>query len=98
MYEQYELVKFGNDVPARLKNMYLEQMDGHWHKGIEIILVLKGNVNIICDGKSYILKEDDLILINESTIPSLKCDGGCNLVSLQIDTDKLAYGSGLHFE
>ncbi|MDE5562749.1 MAG: helix-turn-helix domain-containing protein [Clostridiales bacterium] len=86
MNKQYEIIEFDNDTPIRLKSAYVETLDSHWHKGIELILVLNGKVRVVCDGNSYNLAEDDLILINKHSIHSLSSENGCNLVSLQINT------------
>ncbi len=90
MNEQLEIINFGENTPIRLKSIYLEQMDSHWHKGIELLLVLSGEVTVICGGVPSYLKEDDLMLINEYSIHSLKSEAGCNLVSLQINTQAIA--------
>lgn len=89
MNEQLEIINFNENTPLKLKSIYLEQMDSHWHKGIELILVLSGEVTVICNGVPSYLKEDDLILINEYSIHSLKSNDGCNLVSLQINTQSI---------
>lgn len=89
MNEQFEIINFDESTPLKLKSMYLEQLESHWHKGIEILLVLSGEVTVICGGDVFHLIEDDLILINEYSIHSLKSSEGCNLVSLQIDTQKI---------
>ncbi len=89
MNEQFEILNFDETTPLKLKSIYLEQMDSHWHKGIELLLVLSGEATVICDGEISRLQEDDLILINEYSIHSLKSDEGCNLVSLQIDTQRI---------
>ncbi len=88
MNEQFEIVNFDETTPLKLKSIYLEQMDSHWHKGIELLLVLSGEATVICGGEIFRLQEDDLMLINEYSIHSLKSDEGCNLVSLQIDTQR----------
>lgn len=90
MNDQLEIIDFGENMPIRLKSIFIEQMDSHWHKGIELLLVLSGEVTVLCAGVPSYLKEDDLILINEYSIHSLKSEAGCNLVSLQIDTQAIA--------
>lgn len=39
----------------------------NWHKELELLMVLKGSIEVCKDGKNYILSEDDLILINSNT-------------------------------
>lgn len=89
MNEQYEIIRFDSTVPMKLRCIYLENMPSHWHRGIEMILVLSGKVDIVHGGDVSRLSDDDLIIINESTIHSLDSVDGCTLVSLQIDTTEL---------
>ena len=89
MNEHYEFIKLESDVPMRLRCIYLENMPNHWHKGIEIILVLSGSVDIVHGGEQSSLCEDDLLVINRKSIHSLSSAKGCSLVSLQIGTDEL---------
>lgn len=39
----------------------------NWHKEIELNIILKGKVEVCVEGKKYILKEDDCILINSNS-------------------------------
>jgi len=73
----------------KLRCIYLENMPSHWHRGVELILVLSGMVDIVHGGDVSRLSDDDLIVINENTIHSLDSVDGCTLVSLQIDTAEL---------
>ena len=38
----------------------------NWHEELEIMLILKGEVEVSCAGISYILKENDLMLIDSN--------------------------------
>lgn len=89
MNEQYEIIRFDSAVPMKLRCIYLENMPSHWHRGVELILVLSGMVDIVHGGDVSHLSDDDLIVINENTIHSLDSVDGCTLVSLQIDTAEL---------
>lgn len=89
MNEQYEIIRFDSAVPMKLRCIYLENMPSHWHRGVELILVLSGMVDIVHGGDVSHLCDDDLIVINENTIHSLDSVDGCTLVSLQIDTAEL---------
>lgn len=89
MNEQYEIIRFDSDVPMKLRCIYLENMQSHWHRGMEIILVLSGKVDIVHGGDISHMSDDDIIVINERTIHSLSSANGCTLVSLQIDTTEL---------
>ena len=38
----------------------------NWHKDLEILVVLKGNVEVCAGNRLYLLEEDDIILINSN--------------------------------
>ncbi|EGO62968.1 helix-turn-helix domain-containing protein [Acetonema longum] len=38
----------------------------NWHKDIEISIVLRGEIDFCIEGKTHVLKEDDLILVNSN--------------------------------
>lgn len=39
----------------------------NWHKEIEVNIILKGKVEVCVEGKKYLLKEDDCIIINSNS-------------------------------
>ncbi len=86
MNEQYEIIRFDSDIPLKFRCIYLENMPSHWHREIELILILSGSVEITHEGKTSSLDEDDLLVINRNTVHMLNSQKGCTLVSLQINT------------
>lgn len=44
------------------------EMASHWHSEIEIIRVLKGNLNVKLYNNEYIAKENDVIIVNSETV------------------------------
>lgn len=89
MNKQYEIINFGKQIPMKLFCYSLKELPKHWHKELEIILVLKGHVNIVFDDKTARLKEDDIIVINENSIHELKSEQGCIIISLQLNTNEI---------
>ncbi len=65
----------------------INQFETHWHKEIEILMVLKGSVNIRVGNDKYTLKENDLILINSNEIHNTyKTEEDNILLAIQINT------------
>src|SRR5690554_5195421 len=63
-------------------------MELHWHKHMEILFVLSGEIILNLGKEELILKEKDLILINTTDIHSTRKSEGDNLVlGMQIDTE-----------
>ena len=48
----------------------------HWHASTEIIMPVKGDYTIICNGTNYYLKERDILIIAPGTVHSIPaCHG-----------------------
>lgn len=62
----YERVKPARSLTMRQYIYRIGQYRYNWHKALEILLVLKGSIEMNCGGKSFLMEEDDLILINSN--------------------------------
>lgn len=83
----YELVKSDVGVPVKVFIHSVNKLKMHWHKHLEILLVLQGSINIRIGDDQYLLKENDLILINNNEIHNTTKTHEDNIVlALQIDT------------
>ena len=49
----------------------------HWHKEIEIILVMEGEVELLLDGNKQLLKKGDIIFVNPETVHGASPMGEC---------------------
>lgn len=52
------------DIDVTQYVYYINAYHYNWHKAIELIIVLRGNIEVSIDNQHYILEEDDVILIN----------------------------------
>lgn len=94
----YELVKSDVGVPIKVFLHSVNKLKMHWHKHLEILLVLQGSINIRIEDNEYLLKENDLILINVNEIHNTTKTNEDNIIlALQIDTqhyDRYFHGFG----
>lgn len=99
MQQRMEIIKFNEELPMRLYCYQLTELKSHWHSGIEIILILKGDCTIIVGDKIVNMKEDDIILVNDNVVHELKCETPCSLIALLINTNKIEGVNGqLYFD
>ena len=70
--ERYEIVEFSPYIPIKIFMHKLGEVTKHWHKSLELLLVLDGEINITMNGETSILKNEDIILINSNTIHDIK--------------------------
>lgn len=75
-------------MPIKLFIHSINRVTMHWHREIEILLVLKGSVNLRIATDEYIMKEDDFILLNPNEVHSvMETEDENILLALQIQTD-----------
>ena len=74
---RHELVLPNEDLPFRL--FVFEGKDGsykvskHWHRSVEIFLVLEGSIDFYIDSSLYRLGQEQFILVNSNEVHSIDC-------------------------
>ncbi len=90
----YELVDYASGLPIRIFTQTAQSYPYHWHKEIELIMVLKNKVNILLGDNAYELAEGNLFIVNKNEIHSIQpvdSDTSCELLVLQFDADELIF-------
>lgn len=86
----HELVLPNEDLPFKL--FLFEGKDGsyrrarHWHRSIEIFLVLEGKLEFYINNKSMLLKEHDFVIVNSNEVHSIEAPEPNTTVVVQIPT------------
>lgn len=83
MEYRHEIINFGETIPVRCFIHQLGYSQRHWHDSLELLFVMAGSVTILVDGERFVLKEDDVILINSNSPHELNADK-CLLAAVQI--------------
>lgn len=81
----YEMIAYKQGLNANILVHSTNRFKLHWHKEIEILLVLKGKVTLSVNNKRYELKEDDVFLINSNEIHSTMANGDNIMAVIQIN-------------
>ncbi len=79
----HEIIEYSKDLPMKLFCQRIGSVQRHWHRSLEILLVLSGELNIWLENEHYRLEENDLILINSNQVHETHGDD-CVLLALQI--------------
>lgn len=79
----HEIIEYSKDLPMKLFCQRIGSVQKHWHRSLEILLVLSGDLDIWLENEHYRLKENDLILINSNQVHETYSDD-CVLLALQI--------------
>ncbi len=80
----YESVVINDEVPVFVMMTSVKYVAMHWHDRIELLLVLKGQVHVYVGKEEYVLREDDLLLINSNEVHGVESDQENKLLILQI--------------
>lgn len=92
MEYRYEKIEHNLNIPVKIFTHTLEEFPYHWHEDIEILFVLKGEVEIFIDKEVNILKEGDIFLVNKNEIHYVKSVNyleKSQLLALQFNSDCL---------
>ncbi len=86
--ERHEIIEFPPNIPLKIFMHKLGSVDNHWHRSIEILMVLDGTITISIDNTNYTLSSEDIILINSNTIHSLRSESAV-MIAIQIDLSRI---------
>ena len=79
----FETVDYMGDRSVLIyDNIENEGYPTHWHNAIEVILPLENSYEAVCDGKEYLLKERDILVIPAGTLHAIKAQSGRRLIML----------------
>jgi AraC-like DNA-binding protein len=81
-----EIIEFSERIPLKASVRRIDEYPYHWHDAVEIILVLEGKAEVTLLGETFLLKENDIAVVNLEEPHRLKKHGGTNrLLLLEID-------------
>ena len=74
LYEKIPALENNFTVKFRLYSS-ARKLIPHWHEHIEMLYMTKGECNFICNGKSFTVKEGDLVVVNSTEVHSFTASG-----------------------
>ncbi|MGI8384895.1 AraC family transcriptional regulator [Robertmurraya sp. P23] len=80
----YESAVIKEEVPVFALITSVKYVAMHWHDRIELLLVLKGQIHVYVGREEYVLKENDLLLINSNEVHGVESDQENKLLLIQI--------------
>ena len=89
MEHRHEVVDFPENSPVKIFIHKLGDVNMHWHRSIELLYIVKGDVKVTAGGTLHELTDDDIILINSKVPHSLYSDNA-TMIAAQIKLDLLS--------
>lgn len=88
MEHRHEVISFPDNSPIKVFIHKLGDVNMHWHRSLELLYIVNGEVKITEGGNLHTLKDDDVILINSKVPHSLSADNA-TMIAAQIKLDLL---------
>lgn len=86
--ERHEIIEFSPNIPLKVFIHKLGFVAKHWHRSLELLMVLEGTIEITIDGNTYQLGEEDIILINSNSIHEIHSENAV-MIAVQIDLSNI---------
>lgn len=83
MKDTHEIIEYNKNLAMKLFYQRIGHSPRHWHRSVELLFVLSGEMDVIVENRSYHLKEDDVILINPNQLHETH-SSDCVLITLQL--------------
>jgi AraC-like DNA-binding protein/mannose-6-phosphate isomerase-like protein (cupin superfamily) len=75
----FEKIDHDRSYPAKIFITALDSSRLHWHYDYELLLVLKGSLQVFSGPEPFCLNTGDIVLMNSKVIHGFKCTGSENL-------------------
>lgn len=86
--ERHEIIEFSPNIPLKIFMHKLGFVANHWHKSLELLMVLEGSIEITVDGNTFTLGSEDIILINSNSIHEIRSENAV-MIALQVDFSRI---------
>lgn len=84
MHKQY--INYSADMPLYISYETIKNVPIHWHYCIEILFVVKGTINLFINTEKFVIRENQVEIINIDEVHSIESDDPDNKVLIfQID-------------
>ncbi len=88
MQYRHELVRLDEGLKAKIYVHSVMEVTAHWHHEIELMMVLKGSIELRRNNQVFNLAQDDVLLINHNELHSIKATDENNiLLAIQFSPD-----------
>lgn len=89
MTYSHEIINYPLDLPMTLFMNTIGTVQKHWHKSIELLIVIEGTVDMVIGSNHVTLGVDDVFLVNSNEIHDLHSDNA-TMITIQIKPDLLS--------
>lgn len=80
-----EHISYTGSIPVNIQLLDIREYPIHWHQSIEILMVLKGSINVTIESDTYRLIENEIEIINLDEAHRIFADKSNLVLMLHID-------------
>lgn len=89
MVNKYEFVEYIDVLPIRISQHTVDQFPLHWHPELEVLLVLKGTIQVTMRNEPHTLRRGELLVVSPGVIHATRDTEDPNrILALQINCGK----------
>ena len=59
-----EYVSYNGNIPVKVELLNIKEHPIHWHDAIELLMVLKGSIEVTIESDNYVVEENEIEIIN----------------------------------
>lgn len=91
MQYRHELVRLEEGLNVKIYVHSILDVTAHWHHELELLMVLKGSVDVQKENQHFVMQADDLLLLNPNELHAIKATSEDNvLLAIQFSPDMLS--------
>ncbi len=85
---EHEIINSKNLLPFKAFTFYAKDkiriIPQHWHQSTELLYCIFGNLNVWINGQLYVMKKNDIILINPNVVHSTQSPTYNHILCIQL--------------
>lgn len=80
----HETIQFNNNIPIKIFVHNVSYVQNHWHDALEVLFVLRGEIDIAIDNCHYHMRDEDILVINPNEMHTVRSDSQNLVLALQV--------------
>lgn len=80
-----EYVNYSDNVPVKVKLLNIKEHPIHWHDSIELLMVLKGSIEVTIESDNYTVGENEIEIINTEECHRIYSDSDNMVLMIHMD-------------
>lgn len=80
-----EYVSYNGNIPVKVELLNIKEHPIHWHDAIELLMVLKGSIEVTIESDNYVVEENEIEIINMEECHRIHSDEDNMVLMIHMD-------------